>query len=359
VRARHDPILGESPTEEVPVASAPDLEQLYLQMCRIRFLEEEVARLWREGLVSGEMHLGSGEEGAVVGVLAHLEPGDALSVDYRSTPPFVARGVPVEALVRELLGDPAGLDGGAAGHMHLLSREHLAAATGIVGGPVPVACGFGLAAQAGGRGRVSFAFFGDGALNEGMVMEALNLAAVWRLPVVLVCKDNRWAVTTRSRDVLGGGLVRRARGLGLRVVEVDGRDVGAVWRVARTAVRRARRGHGPTFLVARVERLEGHFLGDPLLAVAEHAQEMRAQAGPLLDAVFRGNGAALWVRLRSLLGLGRTIATARVETLRRRRDPVSLLRARLPDETAARVEQAARDEIRAAVAAATAEVSRA
>jgi acetoin:2,6-dichlorophenolindophenol oxidoreductase subunit alpha len=313
--------------------------------------------------VSGEMHLGAGEEGAVAGVLAHLEPGDALSVDYRSTPPFVVRGVPLEAIVRELLGDPDGLDGGMAGHMHLLSREHLAAATGIVGGPVPVACGFGLAAKAGGRGRIAFAFFGDGAMNEGMVMEALNLAGVWRLPVVFVCKDNRWAVTTRSRDVLGGGLVRRARGLGLRVVEVDGRDAVAAWQVARTAVRRARRGHGPTFVVARVERLEGHFLGDPLVAVAGDPHALSAEAGPLLDAVFRGDGAALSSRLRSLLGIGRTIATARLETLRRRRDPVSLLRDRLPDETAARVEQAARDEVRAAVEAAvrpaTGEVARA
>lgn len=330
----------------------PDLEQLYLQMCRVRFLEEAVAQLWREGLVSGEMHLGSGEEGVVAGVLAHLEPGDALSVDYRSTPPFVVRGVPLEAIVRELLGDPAGLDGGAAGHMHLLSRAHLAAATGIVGGPVPVACGFGLAAQSAGQGHVAFAFLGDGAMNEGMVMEALNLAAVWRLPVIFVCKDNRWAVTTRSRDVLGGGLVRRARGLGLRVVEVDGRDAVAVWRVARTAVRHARRGRGPTFLVARVERLEGHFLGDPLLAVAGDVNGLRDEAGPLMAAVFRGDGAALRSRLRALLGIGRTIATARVETLRPRRDPVQVLRRRLPEEAAARVEQAARDEISAAVSAA-------
>ncbi len=345
------------------MAPRPDLEQLYLQLCRVRDLEESVAQLWHEGLISGEMHLGSGEEGAVAGVLAHLEPGDALSVDYRSTPPFVVRGVSLEAIVRELLGDPAGLDGGVAGHLHLLSREHLAAATGIVGGPVPVACGFGLAAQAAGRGRVAFAFLGDGAMNEGMVMEALNLMAVWRLPVVIVCKDNRWAVTTRSRDVLGGGLVRRARGLGLRVVEVDGRDAVAVWKVARTAVRRARRDRGPTFLVARVERLEGHFLGDPLVAVAGDVHALRDEAGPLAQAVFRGDGAALRSRLRALLGIGRTIATARVETLRPRRDPVRVLRNRLPEETAARVEESARAEVRAAVEAATrgasAEVARA
>jgi pyruvate dehydrogenase E1 component alpha subunit len=341
------------------VADHPDLEQLYLQMCRARLADEAIAALWREGRVSGEMHLGAGEEGAVVGTLAHLEPGDLLSVDYRSTPPFVARGVPVESIVREVLGDPGGLDGGAGGHMHLFSREHLAATTGIVGAPAPVACGFGLAAQQERRRRVAFALFGDGAVNEGMVMESLNLAAVWRLPVVFVCKDNRWAVTTRSRDVLGGGLLRRARGAGMRAVQVDGRDVVAVWRAARTAVRRARAGRGPTFLVARVERLEGHFLGDPLVRVAHDARELRDEAGPLLDAVLRGDGAALTARLRSALGVGRTIAAARLDSLRPRRDPLAVLCRRLPADRAAALEADARTEVRAAVAAATGEASRA
>ena len=331
----------------------PDLEQLYLQMCRIRFLEESVAALWRDGAISGEMHLGAGEEGAVVGVLAHLEPGDALSVDYRSTPPFLAAGADAEAVLREMLGDPDGLDGGRAGHMHLLSRDRLAAASGIVGGAVPVACGFGLAAQRDRSGRVAFAFLGDGAVNEGMVMESLNLAAVWRLPVVFVCKDNRWAVTTRSRDVLGGGLARRARGLGLRVAEVDGRDAVATWRAARTAVRRARRGGGPTVLVARVERLEGHFLGDPLVRAAQDRHELRAVAGPLLEAVVRGEGADLTTRLRALLALSRTIALARLDGLRPRRDPLVLVRRHLSRGRAARIERDARAEIDAAVAAAT------
>ncbi|RYP86255.1 thiamine pyrophosphate-dependent dehydrogenase E1 component subunit alpha [Nocardioides guangzhouensis] len=341
------------------MADQPDLEQLYLQMCRVRLAEEAIAGLWRDGRISGEMHLGAGEEGAVVGVLAHLEPGDRLSVDYRSTPPFVARGVPVDAIVRELLGDPDGLDGGSAGHMHLLSREHLVASTGIVGAPAPVACGFALSAQQEHRRRVAFAFFGDGAVNEGMVMESLNLAAVWRLPVVFVCKDNRWAVTTRSRDVLGGGLVRRARGLGLRAVRVDGRDAVAVWRAAGRAVRRARRGGGPTFLIARVDRLEGHFLGDPLVRVANDARVLRSETAPLLEAVRHPDGAALASRLRAVLGVGRTIAAARLDGLHRRRDPLDLLRSRLPADVAAAVEQSARDEIRAAVAAATEEATRA
>jgi len=331
----------------------PDRERLFAEMCRMRYVEQAIAELWQAGLVSGEMHLGTGEEATVAGVLAHLEEGDALSVDYRSTPPFVARGVDIASLLREVLADEQGLDGGRAGHMHLLSPAHLAAATGIVGAPAPLACGFGLAAQLGRNRHVAVAFFGDGAVNEGMVMESLNLASVWRLPVVFVCKDNRWAVTTRSRSVLAGGLVRRAEGFGLPVVHVDGRDVEAVWRAAGSAVSRARRGHGPTFLLARVERMEGHFLGDPLMKATDRHQ-FASQVRPLAIAVWRGDGASTAVRLRSLAGLTRTITAAALERRRRRLDPLNRARKQLSPEVATRVEESARSEVAAALEAARA-----
>ena len=184
----------------MPSSRTERLQGLYLQMCRIRCTEEALGRLWHRGLVSGEMHLGLGEEAVVAGVVAHLADGDALALDYRSTPALVARGVDLTALLLEVLGAEGGLCGGRAGHMHLMSQPHLAAASGIVGAPGPLACGFGLAARHAGRGAVAVSFFGDGAVNEGMLMEALNLAAAWRLPVVFVCKDNRWAVSTRSAD---------------------------------------------------------------------------------------------------------------------------------------------------------------
>lgn len=325
------------------MSAQPDLAQLYLQMCRMREVERVVAGLWHAGLVSGELHLGTGEEATVAGVLAHLGDGDAISVDYRSTPPFVARGVDVEAILLELLGDERGLDGGRGGHMHLLSPAHLAAASGIVGAPAPVACGFGLAAQQAGAGHVAVAFFGDGAINEGMVMESLNLAVVWRLPVVFVCKDNRWAVTTRSGSVTGGGLRRRALGFGLPVVSVDGREVEAVWRIAERAVDRARRGHGPTFVIARVERMEGHFLGDPLIRVATDVRELATEVKPLVAGLRKGAGAPTAVRLRSLARLTGTIGTAALGRPHRR-DPLSRVRRRLPAGDAERIEQTARAE---------------
>ncbi len=330
----------------------PDLASLYRQMCRMRYVEQAVAELWNAGLASGEMHLGTGEEATVAGVLAHLADGDAVSVDYRATPPFVGRGVDVEAILREVLGDPGGLDGGRAGHMHLHSPEHLAAASGIVGAPVPLACGFGLAARLDGRGRVAVAFFGDGAVNEGMVMESLNLAQAWRLPVVFVCKDNRWAVTTRSRSVTAGGLRRRAEGFAMPVTAVDGTDVVAVWSAARRAVDRARHGRGPTFLIARVERLEGHVLGDPLERAASDRRELAAMVGPLLAELRAGAGAPLGARLQSLARLTGTISAAMTVRLRRSRDPLPLARRRLPDDVAARIEHDARAEVAAALRAA-------
>lgn len=334
------------------MGARPELVDLYREMCRIREVERAVAELWQAGLASGEMHLGMGEEATVVGVLAHLRDGDGLSVDYRSTPPFVARGVDLESLFRELLGDPGGLDGGRGGHMHLLSPEHRAAATGIVGAPAPVACGFGLAAQQEGAGGVSFALFGDGAVNEGMVMESLNLAAVWRLPVIFVCKDNRWAVTTRSGAMTGGGLRDRALGLGVPVTRVDGRDAVAVWHSAGRAVARARRGDGPTFLLARVERLEGHFLDDPLVHIATDVRALGSEVGPLLQGLRGGSGASTWVRARALANLTRTIGTAALDGFRPRRDPLVAMRRRLPAATADLVERAARAEVDAALRAA-------
>jgi pyruvate dehydrogenase E1 component alpha subunit len=332
--------------------SAAGLRALYAQMCRIREVESAAAGLWDRGLVSGELHSGVGEEAIAAGVLAHLRDGDALSLDYRGTPPLVARGVDLEELLLELLGAPGGLCGGRAGHMHLMSRPLRAAASGIVGAPGPLACGFGLAARRRGRGEVAVAFFGDGALNEGMLMEALNLAAVWRLPVVFVCKDNRWAVTTRSRRLTGGGLAGRARGLGLPVRRVDGGDVRAVWRVAGRAVRRARAGRGPTFLLARCRRPQGHMAGDPLARLTHAADELVRELRPLVVAARARPGAPLLSRLRALGGIGLRIGLVALDVSGNRHDPLRRTARRLPAAEAARLHGAARDEVDAAVEAA-------
>jgi len=188
-----------------------------------------------------------------------------MAVDHRGTAALVMRGVDPVLIVRELLGYPDGLCGGMGGHMHLFSKEQLAASSGIVGAEGPIATGFALAAQSLRPGTISVAFFGEGAMNQGMLMESLNLASIWNLPVLFVCKDDGWAVTTQAERVIGGDLNERARGLGVPAVEVDGCDVVEVWEAAQPAIERARSGQGPTFLHARCMHLEGHFLGFQLL----------------------------------------------------------------------------------------------
>jgi len=305
----------------------PDLLRLYRMMVTSRRLEEEIARLWHEGLISGEMHLGIGEEGIVAGVLDHLGDGDAVAADHRSTPPMAMRGVDPAAIVAECLGAVGGLGRGLGGHMHLFSRDHLAASSGIVGSSGPLACGFALAHQQLRPDRVAVAFFGEGAMNQGMLLESLNLAGCWRLPVVFVCKDNGMAITTASGRVTSGNLPDRVRGFGLPAVEVDGTDVEAVWQAAGEAILRARRGGGPGYLHASCVRPEGHFLGDPLQRIVRRpVGGLKSRIGPLSRAVTSSRGAGAADRAASLAGITGMLARA---VAMRGRDPLARLRARL------------------------------
>jgi acetoin:2,6-dichlorophenolindophenol oxidoreductase subunit alpha len=328
-----------------------DARALFRQMARIRHFERAAAGLWREGLIGGEMHLGIGEEAIAAGVVAHLRDGDGLAVDHRSTPPLVARGVDLEAMLLEMLGSEDGLCRGRGGHMHMLSAEHLAASSGIVGAGAPLACGFALAAQRLRPGAVGVGFFGEGAMNQGMLLEALNLAQAWRLPVVFVCKDNRWAITTRSRAVTGGDLAARACAFGMPARRVDGLDVRAVFGAAGELVGRARRGRGPGFLLARCARPDGHFLGDPVLRVLDAPlREGRELAGPLLEAVRAQPGAPGRQRAAALARVGGVLAAAAAERRPRRGDALRRARRLLSSADAAAIEREAVAEVRAAVA---------
>lgn len=323
-------------------------EALHLQMARMRHFEEALGRLWHRGLISGEMHLGVGEEGIAAGLVAQLRDGDALSLDYRPTPILVGRGVDLDSMLLEMLGSPDGLCGGHGGHMHLLSREHLAHTTGIVGSTAPVGLGLALSAQLLRPGRVAISVFGDGAANQGMVMESLNLAAVWKLPVVFVCKDNGWAVTTRSRSLTAGGLAARARSFGMPVLEADGRDVRAVWRVARRAVDRARRGGGPTFLILGCRRPRGHFEDDQLVDAVRHPSRFR-QLLPEIVGKSRVEGASRRERAAALRQVSATVGRVAMDQWLTRWDPLRTSRRRLGRRVAADLEARAAAEVSAAV----------
>ncbi len=338
-----------------------DVWSLYSLMLKSRLYEEAIAQLWREGLISGEMHLGTGEEAIVAGVVSHLEAEDAMALDHRGTAPLLMRGVDPVLILRELLGQTDGLCRGRGGHMHLMSKEHRSAASGIVGAAGPAAAGFALAAQRLRPGSIAVGFFGEGAVNQGMLMEALNLAAVWSLPVLFVCKDDEWAITTPSESVTGGELRSRVEGLGVRYVQVDGRDIEPTWQVAGEEIARIRSGQGPTFLHARCVHLEAHFLGFQLLrAVREPLTEIPRLAGPLTRSFLRPSGASVGERVA---GMSKVLGTMLATLQDTRRDPANdpLVRARAPLESEAdrleQVEDSMTDEVAQAIAAALSERS--
>ncbi len=311
----------------------PSLWHLYEQMLRSRLFEKSVMGLWQKGLISGEMHMGIGEEAIAAGIVTQLQEGDAMALDHRGTPPLVIRGIDLYLILRELLGRPDGLCRGMGGHMHIFSRDHLAASSGIIGASGPAAAGFALAAQYLRPGTLAVAFFGEGAVNQGMLLESMNLAVVWKLPVLFVCKDDGWSQLTVSSSVTGGSLTDRAKSFGMPAREADGFDVESVWRAANEAISRARRGGGPTFLHARCVHFEGHFLGDPFLRISRHPlREARKTAGPLLGASFFLEGSPRRKRIGRLIKIGGLIRKGSVERQEDQADPVVRTRKMLAAE---------------------------
>ncbi len=313
----------------------PDLWMLYAEMLKSRLFEEATAKLWHDGLISGEMHLGTGEEAIIAGVVAHLREGDSMALDHRGSAALLMRGVDPVLITRELLGYADGLCGGMGGHMHLYSKQHLAASSGIVGAAGPTAAGFALSAQYSDPGAVAVAFFGEGAMNQGMLMESMNLAAAWRLPVLFVCKDDGWSITTQSAKMTGGDLNERARGLGIPVVEVDGRDVCEVWEAAHEAIERARSGDGATFLHADCVHFEGHFLGYQLMRIVrDPLREMPKIAIPLTKSFLRAGGASIRERVAGLkIVIAAVLSTVRDGRGDATNDPLHLARAMLQSDS--------------------------
>jgi acetoin:2,6-dichlorophenolindophenol oxidoreductase subunit alpha len=331
----------------------PDLWVLYELMFKSRCFEEAVQQIWKDGKISGEMHLGMGEEAIVAGIVSQLREGDAMALEHRGTPPMLIRGVEPVALLREFMGQADGLCGGKGGHMHLFAPDKLVASSGIVGAAGPAAAGFALAGEMLRPGTVSIAFFGDGATSEGMLMESMNLAVVWKLPVIFVCKDNDWAITTPANTVVGGNLLARAQAFGMQAFEVDGTDVGAVWSVGESALRHARSGHGPVFLWAHCSHLEGHFLGDGLLDMLRRPiYSFRKRIWPMVKSFFRRDGAPLAERIASVQQILDYVVSAQGQT-DRQHDPLVRARQMLEAENPARLdklEAAIRDEIQKNVA---------
>jgi pyruvate dehydrogenase E1 component alpha subunit len=239
---------------------------MYRTMQACRLLETRAQELFFEGLVRGTTHLGIGQEAVAAGFAAAMRPDDYTFCTYRGHNHTLARGVPMAPILAELFGRATGLLGGKGGSMHLTSVDHgVMGSYAIVGAHLPIALGAAWSAQYRRSGQVAVCFFGDGTTNIGAFHEALNMAVVWRAPVVFVCENNRYmeytpieAVTAVPRPAAD-----RAAAYGLDDIVVDGNDVEAVYEVAGAAIARARAGDGPSLIEALTYRHGGHSRADP------------------------------------------------------------------------------------------------
>lgn len=239
---------------------------LYTSMVRARFFEKRAYDLFVQGLLKGTTHLGLGQEGVAAGFAAAMRPGDMTFCTYRGHNHTLLRGAPMPALMGELLGRENGICGGKGGSMHVTDVAKGAMGSyAIVGAHLPVAAGAAWAAQLRGTDQVCVCFFGDGTTNIGAFHEAVNIAAVWHLPVVFVCENNLYMEYTPISTVTAveHPAADRAPGYGLEGIIVDGNDVEAVFGVAFAAITRARRGDGPSLIEAKTYRHGGHSRADP------------------------------------------------------------------------------------------------
>ena len=252
-------------TEEETISAPTDPLALYQMMVLIRAFEDELYRLFLRALVPGTIHLYQGQEAVAAGVSAHLRPDDILLTTHRPHGHALAKGVSPDRLMAEILGKTAGCCQGKGGSMHVCDMKvGLPPGVAIVGAGIPIAAGAALAFQMRGEDRVAVSMFGDAATNTGVFHEGLTLAAVWCLPVVFVCENNLYGVSTRISDAGRlTDLAEHGRSYDMPYATVDGNDVLAVSELAGEAVTRARAGSGPTLIEAKTYRHGGHSRSDP------------------------------------------------------------------------------------------------
>src|SRR3954465_4537884 len=235
-------------------------------MLTIRLFDERALALYRAGEMRGTTHPYIGMEAVGVGVTLALRPDDYVTSTHRGHGHTIAKGGDPKRMMAELLGKATGYSGGKGGRMPRADMgKHILGANGIVGGGMGLATGAALTAKLQQTGSVAICFFGDGALEQGILHETTNLAAIWKLPVVYVCENNQYAMSARSDwSIAGGDPASRAAGYGIPGVSIDGMDFFSVFQNASELVERARRGDGPSYLVCNTYRFHGHHAGDPL-----------------------------------------------------------------------------------------------
>jgi TPP-dependent pyruvate/acetoin dehydrogenase alpha subunit len=244
--------------------SAPE-NALLRRMWLIRAFEEKASELYAERRIAGLLHLSIGQVAVAVGVCSVLTKDDAVFGGHRSHGHAIAKGADVNRLMAELAGRATGYCGGKGGSMHIVAKEvGFITATGVVGGTIPLALGAAFAAKEKKQGRIAVVFFGDGAGQSGAFHESLNIASLWGLPVVFVCENNGYAeFTPLAAHTKVARLSRHAKTYGIPTNILDGNDLFAVHRAARSAMARCRAGKGPVFLECLTYRMRGHYEGDP------------------------------------------------------------------------------------------------
>ena len=269
----------------VPMTPLPPdtLRSLHQTMTTIRMFERRMTREFRRGEMPGFVHSYAGEEAVAVGVCAHLTDKDLIASTHRGHGHSIAKGCSIKGMFAELYGRETGLCKGRGGSMHIADFERgMLGANAIVGGGISLATGGALAAQVRGTTDVAVSFFGDGAVNQGVLYECLNYATLWQLPVVYVCENNGWAESTPADYSIGDRpVVGRAAAFGIPAVRVDANDVRNVYQAAGQAIDRARAGNGPSLIEAVTYRLDGHFVGDPDAYRSDAERESAKQNDPL------------------------------------------------------------------------------
>lgn len=239
--------------------------ELFKKMLLVRAFEEKAGELFQQNLIPGFIHLSIGQEASSVGTCSVLRPDDYVASTHRGHGHMIAKGADPKLMFAELLGKAAGYCKGKGGSMHIADFSlGILGANGVVAGGFPIIVGAGLSIKLRKTDQVAVVFFGDGAANRGPFHEALNMAAIWKLPVIFVCENNLYASTTSSSYSLAGGTVAgRASAYGIPGRAVDGNDIVEVRKAVSEAVQRARSGQGPSIVENKTYRYRGHFEGDP------------------------------------------------------------------------------------------------
>ena len=239
--------------------------KMYQDMLKIRYFENKITDLYSKGLMPGLAHLYIGEEAVAVGVCANLTERDFAVSTHRGHGHLIAQGADLKKMMAEVLGKETGYCKGKGGSMHIMDvSKGILGANGIVGAGIPIATGSAYSAKVRGTDQVTISFFGDAASNQGTFHESINMAAVWKLPIVYICENNLYGISVDIRKVTNTkDLATRALAYDIPGVIVNGNDVLGVYMVTKEAVERARRGEGPTLIECKTYRWKGHHVGDP------------------------------------------------------------------------------------------------